>query len=124
MRICKKYSWYIRIILWDAIFSIFLAPYAHILSCYTSIPLHTLFAMCMDSIILQELHDAFPSIPACYLQTAVTMLYVLHELAKNPDVQARLADEVTGVLGSSPVVTEENIQHLHYLKGCIKESLR
>ena len=76
------------------------------------------------SIIPQELHDALASIPACYLQTAVTMLYVLHELAKNPDVQAQLAREVTGVLGSSPVVTEEHIQHLHYLKGCIKESLR
>ena len=52
------------------------------------------------------------------------MLYALHELAKNPDAQERLSDEVASVLGSSSVVTEEQLQHLHYLKGCIKESLR
>lgn len=58
------------------------------------------------------------------LQTAVTMLYVLHELAKNPDAQEKLSNEVSTVLGSSSVVTADHIQHLHYLKGCIKEALR
>lgn len=52
------------------------------------------------------------------------MLYTLHELAKNPDIQMKLSDEVARVVGSSSVVTEEQVQHLHYLKGCIKESLR
>lgn len=62
--------------------------------------------------------------PPVNLQTAVTMLYVLHELAKNPDAQEKLYNEVSSVLGSSSVVTEEHIHHLHYLKGCIKEALR
>ena len=57
--------------------------------------------------------------------TSHTTSFLLYFLARNPDKQELLRKEVLQVVGprGSPL-TDSAINDLHYLKACIKESLR
>lgn len=57
--------------------------------------------------------------------TSHTTSFLLYQLARNPEIQERLRREVLDVVGpkGSPL-TVSNANNLHYLKACIKESLR
>ena len=57
--------------------------------------------------------------------TSHTTSFLLYFLARNPDKQELLRKEVLEVVGprGSPL-TDSAINDLHYLKACIKESLR
>ncbi|EDV93077.1 GH18470 [Drosophila grimshawi] len=57
--------------------------------------------------------------------TLVSLTGILLSLAKNPAQQARLLEEIRGVLPekNSPL-TIENMKHLPYLRACIKEGIR
>ncbi|KAG2701876.1 hypothetical protein I3760_06G065100 [Carya illinoinensis] len=55
---------------------------------------------------------------------AVTMLWSMAELAKNPRAMKKAQDEVRNVVGNRGNVTESDITHLHYLKMIIKETFR
>jgi cytochrome P450 len=48
----------------------------------------------------------------------------MYNLAKNPEVQDRLHKEVTSVLKPGEIATPTTINKMHYLKACIKETLR
>lgn len=52
------------------------------------------------------------------------MIWTLYSLAKNPDVQENLYHEVSTVLGPKEIATPETLRKMHYLKACVKESLR
>ena len=57
--------------------------------------------------------------------TSHTTSFLLYYLAKNPDKQERLRQEVLSVVGpKGTTVTASALNDLHYLKACIKESLR
>ena len=56
--------------------------------------------------------------------TAYTMCWLFLNLASNPDVQAKLAEELRAVLGGADVTTAEQMRSLPYLKACIRESHR
>ncbi len=58
------------------------------------------------------------------LQTSHTLLWTLYSLAINREAQTKLREEVVRVLGSDPVVTPTHIQHMSYMKDCIKETMR
>ena len=49
---------------------------------------------------------------------------MLHELARRPEVQQRLREEVLSVLGPSAVPTGKQLQELPYAKNIISETLR
>ncbi|XP_064401043.1 probable cytochrome P450 49a1 isoform X2 [Halichondria panicea] len=55
--------------------------------------------------------------------TAYQSTYLLFELAKNPEVQERLYQEIQSVVGERPP-TAQDLEAMPYLRGCIKESLR
>ncbi|RWS04458.1 putative cytochrome P450 301a1-like protein [Dinothrombium tinctorium] len=56
--------------------------------------------------------------------TSHSTAYTLYFLAKHKDVQAQAREEIKRVVGKSPVISEEMIADLQYLKACIKESQR
>ena len=57
--------------------------------------------------------------------TSNTMQWILYELAKNPDKQAALFDEIKTVLpASSAAVSHQDLKHLPFLKAVVKETLR
>ncbi|KAG6650764.1 hypothetical protein CIPAW_06G065400 [Carya illinoinensis] len=55
---------------------------------------------------------------------AVTMLWAMAKLARNPRVMKKAQDEVRNVVGNRGNVTETDITHFHYLKMIIKETFR
>jgi len=56
--------------------------------------------------------------------TAVAMSWCLLMLAKHPDVQQKVRDEVVSVLGTSEPLTYENLDKLEYCACVVKETLR
>ena len=52
------------------------------------------------------------------------MQWTLYLLARNSDVQERLHEEVTSVLKPGERATASTLQKMHFLRGCIKETLR
>lgn len=54
----------------------------------------------------------------------VTMEWVLADLIRNPEARKRLKDEIRGIVGSKPMVKEEDLDEMSYLKAVIKESMR
>ena len=60
----------------------------------------------------------------CTPQTSLALSWCLYLLANNPEVHQKLREEVKSVLGSDRVVTPDHINHMPYLRNCIKETLR
>ncbi len=58
--------------------------------------------------------------------TTPTMLFNLYCLATNPEVQAKVYDEVVRVAGKnhSDMITQEHINKMPYMKAFIKETFR
>ncbi|XP_004309993.1 PREDICTED: cytochrome P450 71B34-like [Fragaria vesca subsp. vesca] len=55
---------------------------------------------------------------------AITMLWAMAELAKNPRLMKKAQDEVRSVVGNKGNVSESDTEELPYLKMIVKESLR
>ncbi|CAG9834257.1 unnamed protein product [Diabrotica balteata] len=53
-----------------------------------------------------------------------TMTFALYELAKHPEYQDRLRDEITSVLSDKKELTYESINEMKYLQQVIDETLR
>ena len=60
----------------------------------------------------------------CTSQTASTSMWMLHLLSRNPDVQAKLHEEVMRVIPEDVHPTREQIDSMPYLKAVVKETLR
>ncbi len=56
--------------------------------------------------------------------TSHTIAFVLYNLAKNPESQQLLYQEIERVVGDSNEVTNAMINEMRFLKACVKESLR
>lgn len=56
--------------------------------------------------------------------TSYVMSWLFLNLASNPDVQTKLADELKTVLSGANVTTVEQMNSLPYLKACMRESNR
>ena len=56
--------------------------------------------------------------------TSNTMQWVLYMMAKNPDKQKILRQEVLSVLGDSTIATPETLAQMPYLKAWLRETLR
>lgn len=57
-------------------------------------------------------------------QTSVSSLWCLYNLARHPEVQEKLHQEVISVLGEDGDVTPGSLAKMSYLKACVKESSR
>lgn len=51
-------------------------------------------------------------------------MWTLYLLARNPDVQQQLHDEVCSVLKPGEHATPATLQKMPFLRGCVKETLR
>jgi len=56
--------------------------------------------------------------------TTNSILWLVHNLGRYPEVQKALRQEIHSVLGRNGPVTPDNLKHLKYLRNTIKESLR
>lgn len=56
--------------------------------------------------------------------TSVSSLWCLYNLARHPEVQEKLHQEVISVLGEDGDVTPGSLAKMSYLKACVKESSR
>lgn len=57
-------------------------------------------------------------------KTSTISLWILYDLACHPEVQEKMYEEVSGLLGSHGDFTPMTFSKLKYVKACIKESLR
>ena len=58
-----------------------------------------------------------------FFQTSNSLCFTLYLLAKHPEVQERLAEEVRQVLGSR-TPTYDDFERMPYMRAVLKESLR
>ena len=58
------------------------------------------------------------------MQTSSSTLWWLYNLARFPEVQEKLYQEIESVFGKDDDVTPQHIAKLRYLKACLKESMR
>lgn len=56
--------------------------------------------------------------------SATVMSYTLYELARNPEVQKKVQDEIDRVIEENGQMTDEGIMQLELLDRCIHENLR
>ena len=52
------------------------------------------------------------------------MLWLLYDLANNPNVQEKVYEEVLSLIGPHGDFTSEGFAKLQYIKACVKESMR
>ncbi|KAL6611344.1 hypothetical protein ACP70R_039272 [Stipagrostis hirtigluma subsp. patula] len=55
---------------------------------------------------------------------AVTLIWIMAELMRNPRVMRKAQDEVRGLVRNKPRVDEEDVKNLKYLKMVVKENFR
>ena len=68
----------------------------------------------------------------CSYETSVVVVYqtsysstnLLYSLAKNPELQNRLLDELSNVIGDKTYPSREDIQNMPLLRNCVKEVMR
>ena len=58
-----------------------------------------------------------------YESTAVALTWILYEVARHPEVEQRVRDEVARLTGGQPL-TAESLQSLHYTRAVVEETLR
>ncbi|XP_068117997.1 1,25-dihydroxyvitamin D(3) 24-hydroxylase, mitochondrial isoform X2 [Hyperolius riggenbachi] len=56
--------------------------------------------------------------------TANSLLWVIFNISRNPDIQRKLYEEIQSVLSPGQAPTAEDIRNMPYLKACLKESMR
>ncbi|GAV74960.1 p450 domain-containing protein [Cephalotus follicularis] len=56
--------------------------------------------------------------------SATTVVWVMTFLMKNPIAMKKAQEEVRNLIGTKGFVNEDDIQSLHYLKACVKETMR
>ena len=72
-----------------------------------------------------QIVDTFISLLGAGVDTTTTTVqWLWYNLSRHPNVQEKLHDELHSVIGDSPVITAEHYNKLHYMKMCLKESMR
>ena len=61
---------------------------------------------------------------ACNLQTSNSATFLLYELAKQPELQERLVQEISSVVGDKEHPSWEDLQKMTLVRNCVKETMR
>ncbi|XP_069352260.1 1,25-dihydroxyvitamin D(3) 24-hydroxylase, mitochondrial isoform X2 [Eulemur rufifrons] len=56
--------------------------------------------------------------------TANSLMWILYNLSRNPQVQQKLLKEIQSVLPENQMPRAEDLRNMPYLKACLKESMR
>ena len=72
----------------------------------------------------EAIAQAFAMLAAGTDTTSNTAVFALFELAKHPKVQESLYKEIMDVVGPDREPTNEQLQKLHLVRACIRETLR
>ncbi|EHB15089.1 1,25-dihydroxyvitamin D(3) 24-hydroxylase, mitochondrial [Heterocephalus glaber] len=56
--------------------------------------------------------------------TANSLMWILYNLSRNPQVQQKLLNEIQSVLPENQMPRAEDLKKMPYLKACLKESMR
>ncbi|KAL3675032.1 hypothetical protein R1sor_024980 [Riccia sorocarpa] len=73
---------------------------------------------------LQLKHSVWEPIIESADTTLITTEWALYEIARNPIIQERLFTEISNVVGTNRMVTEDDYPDLPFLEAIIKETLR
>ncbi|XP_071114314.1 probable cytochrome P450 CYP44 [Haliotis cracherodii] len=84
----------------------------------TSLLAHGTFGMAEIEMIVLDLFIAGTD------STAKNLQVFLYNIARHPDKQQKLFDEIHSVMGDSGPLTEDHMGKLGYLKACLRESFR
>ena len=58
------------------------------------------------------------------MQTSNTAMFLLFELAKQPEIQERLYREIKSIVEEGKHPTWEDLQNMKLVRNCIKETMR
>lgn len=58
------------------------------------------------------------------VQSSLTATFLLHELAKHPELQEELYQEVSSIVGDRSSISFDDCQKMTLVRCCIKEILR
>src|SRR6266496_1158431 len=61
---------------------------------------------------------------AGYDTTAITISYTVHNLARNPECQEKLLQEINNTLAANNVIGYDEVKPMKYLDAVVQESLR
>lgn len=56
--------------------------------------------------------------------TFISLEWIMSELMKNPNVMARAQAEIRQISGNKPLVTEDDLNQIEYIRAVIKETMR
>ncbi|XP_075383810.1 1,25-dihydroxyvitamin D(3) 24-hydroxylase, mitochondrial [Tenrec ecaudatus] len=73
----------------------------------------------------KELYAAVTELQLAAVETtANSLMWMLYNLSRNPQVQQKLRDEIQSVLPENRAPRAEDLKNMPYLKACLKESMR
>ena len=58
------------------------------------------------------------------LQTSSSASFLLYEIASHPEIQERLVEEITSVVGEKEHPSWDDLQKMTLLRNCVKETMR
>ncbi|XP_031228736.1 1,25-dihydroxyvitamin D(3) 24-hydroxylase, mitochondrial [Mastomys coucha] len=78
-----------------------------------------------DHLSKKELYAAVTELQLAAVETtANSLMWILYNLSRNPQVQQRLLREIQSVLPDNQTPRAEDVRNMPYLKACLKESMR
>uniref|UniRef100_A0A8D2AFJ6 Cytochrome P450 family 24 subfamily A member 1 n=1 Tax=Sciurus vulgaris TaxID=55149 RepID=A0A8D2AFJ6_SCIVU len=73
----------------------------------------------------KELYAAVTELQLAAVETtANSLMWILYNLSRNPQVQQKLLKEIQSVLPENQTPRAEDLRNMPYLKACLKESMR
>ena len=93
---------------------------------FTMRPATTMHVIDPEDLHIQHIYLYIITKKNCLLfeQISNSVLWWLYNLARFPEVQEKLYQEIESVLGEDDDVTPKHLAKLSYLKACLKESMR
>jgi Cytochrome P450 len=76
------------------------------------------FIQCLISLFFQDMTAAATD------TTFISLEWIMSELMKNPDVMAKAQAKIRQIAGQKPMVTEDDLNQIGYVRAVIKETMR
>ena len=91
------------------------------LGLYSKLAGYSSFELMIDQSLTCYLVSSY--FPPC-LQTTNTAALLIYEIAKHPELQERLVQEISSVVGDKKHPTWDDLQKMTLVRNCVKESMR